>query len=62
MTAYPSAGVLADDRSWYKTLNRNQWSTLVASNLGWMFDGFETYALILTAGPAYVIEGARSSA
>jgi MFS family permease len=24
----------------------------VASNLGWLFDGFETYALILTVGPA----------
>jgi MFS family permease len=25
---------------------------LLAANLGWLFDGFETYALILTAGPA----------
>lgn len=30
-------------------LNRQQWRTLVAANLGWLFDGFETYALILTA-------------
>lgn len=37
---------------WYKTLNRAQWNTLGASNLGWLFDGFENYALILTAGPA----------
>ncbi|WP_213742396.1 MFS transporter [Bradyrhizobium sp. dw_411] len=37
---------------WYKTLNRTQWNTLAASNLGWLFDGFENYALILTAGPA----------
>lgn len=37
---------------WYKELSRAQWNTLAASNLGWMFDGFETYALILTAGPA----------
>lgn len=37
---------------WYKELTRTQWNTLAASNLGWMFDGFETYALILTAGPA----------
>ncbi|HEY9214398.1 MAG TPA: MFS transporter [Ancylobacter sp.] len=40
------------DRPWYKTLNRKQWNTLLASNLGWLFDGFENYALILTAGPA----------
>lgn len=37
---------------WYKTLTRSQWNTLTASNLGWLFDGFETYALILTVGPA----------
>jgi MFS family permease len=37
---------------WYRTLNRKQWNTLVASNLGWLFDGFENYALILTVGVA----------
>jgi MFS family permease len=49
------AGVaLKDDPTvpWYKTLNRTQWNTLGATNLGWLFDGFENYALILTAGPA----------
>ena len=40
------------DVPWYRTLDRVQWNTLVASNLGWLFDGFETYALILTVGPA----------
>jgi MFS family permease len=40
------------DIPWYRTLNRKQWSTLLAANLGWLFDGFENYALILTAGPA----------
>ena len=25
---------------------------LIAANLGWLFDGYETYALILTVGPA----------
>ena len=39
-------------RPWYSTLNRSQWNTLFASNLGWMFDGYETYALILTIGAA----------
>jgi MFS family permease len=38
--------------TWYRSLHRTQWNTLVASNLGWMFDGFEAYALILTVGVA----------
>jgi MFS family permease len=35
---------------WYRTLNREQWRVLVASNLGWLFDGFEIFALFLTVG------------
>jgi MFS family permease len=38
--------------AWYRTLNRVQWNTLIASNLGWLFDGFETYGLVLTVGVA----------
>src|SRR5215468_5393578 len=37
---------------WYATLTRAQWRTLLAANLGWMFDGYETFALILTVGVA----------
>jgi MFS family permease len=37
---------------WYRTLTASQWRTLVAANLGWLFDGFETYALLLTVAPA----------
>jgi MFS family permease len=37
---------------WYRSLNRQQWNALFASNLGWLFDGYETYALILTVGIA----------
>ena len=37
---------------WYRTLNATQWKTLLASNLGWVFDGFEAFALILTVGLA----------
>ncbi len=37
---------------WYRALTRPQWRILLASNLGWLFDGYETYALILTVGPA----------
>src|SRR6516164_302215 len=35
---------------WYRTLGREQWRVLVASNLGWLFDGFEIYAIFLTVG------------
>lgn len=37
---------------WYRTLDRQQWKALLATNLGWMFDGYETFALILTLGVA----------
>ena len=37
---------------WYRSLNRTQWKALIASNLGWTFDGFEVFALILTIGAA----------
>ena len=37
---------------WYRALNRTHWNTLLASNLGWVFDGFEAYALILTVAVA----------
>lgn len=37
---------------WFRMLDRSQWRTLLAANLGWLFDGFESYALVLTAGPA----------
>jgi MFS family permease len=37
---------------WYRSLNATQWKTVFASNLGWMFDGYETFALILVVGVA----------
>lgn len=37
---------------WYRSLSRAQWKALIASNLGWTFDGFEVFALILTIGAA----------
>jgi MFS family permease len=37
---------------WYRAIDKQQWKALVASNLGWFFDGYETYALILTIGIA----------
>ena len=42
----------SSSRPWYAAVERKQWNTLFASNLGWMFDGYETYALILTLGVA----------
>src|SRR5438046_8182460 len=35
---------------WYRSLNRDQWKVLFASNLGWLFDAFEIFALFLTVG------------
>src|SRR3977135_562355 len=37
---------------WYRSLKRAQWNTLLASNLGWLFDGYETYALGISVGVA----------
>ena len=37
---------------WYRSLNKSQWNTLIASNLGWLFDGYETYALVISVGVA----------
>src|SRR5580704_15236807 len=37
---------------WYRTLDRRHWKALLATNLGWMFDGYETFALILTLAVA----------
>jgi MFS family permease len=45
-----AAGI--DREAWYQNLTALQWKTVLASNLGWVFDGFEAYALILTVGAA----------
>ena len=52
MTIETVAAPAAVQGPWYRSLTRQQWNVLVATNLGWLFDGFENYALILTAGPA----------
>jgi MFS family permease len=49
MSNVPAA---VDRGAWYQNLTPLQWKTVLASNLGWVFDGFEAYALILTAGTA----------
>src|SRR5271156_1921351 len=48
MTDITATGALP----WYRSLTSGQWRMLLAANLGWLFDGYETYALILTVGPA----------
>src|SRR5258708_37636559 len=47
-----TSAISATEGPWYGALSRSQWNALIASTLGWLFDGFETYALILTAGVA----------
>ena len=42
----------AGSGAWYRSLTWTQWKALIASNLGWTFDGFEVFALILTIGAA----------
>src|SRR5258708_33098491 len=44
--------VIAHEVPWYRLLGKSQWSTLIAANLGWMFDGYETYAVLLSVGAA----------
>jgi MFS family permease len=49
---------------WYRSLTREQWRVLGASNLAWLFDGFEIYALFLTVGFALhqLLESAQYAA
>ena len=54
--------IAAASQPWYRTLGRAQWKTLIAANLGWVFDGYETYALIISVGVALrqLLDPARS--
>src|SRR6201995_5177206 len=47
-----SQAVVTEEVPWYRLLSRSQWNTLIASNLGWMFDGYETFALVMVVGTA----------
>ena len=42
----------ARSKAWFREIDGRQWRALLAANLGWLFDGFETYTLVLTVGPA----------
>jgi len=37
---------------WYDDLTLKHWNVLLSSFLGWVFDGYESYALIVVLGPA----------
>lgn len=47
-----STASIAGTEPWYRSLDANQWKTMIAANIGWMFDGYETFALIITVGVA----------
>jgi MFS family permease len=47
-----STATVAGSQPWYRSLTATQWKTVFASNLGWMFDGYETFSLILVVGVA----------
>src|SRR2546426_11577016 len=46
------ATIAAREQGAPQALTAASWRALIASFLGWMFDGYETYALILVAGVA----------
>src|SRR5260370_38502507 len=58
MLSAPSA---VKSLTWYRELDRGHWRVLEASFLGWIFDGYETYSLLLVLGPALrqLLEPAR---
>jgi MFS family permease len=45
--AASSTPTTASRKPWHDGLTRNHWRILFASFLGWIFDGYETYALFL---------------
>jgi MFS family permease len=40
------------ERAWYREIDTRHWHVLSAAFLGWIFDGYETYALFVVMGPA----------
>ena len=47
MSGITSKQSLAADHAWYAGLQPMHWRILTASFLGWIFDGYESFALIL---------------
>ena len=46
------AATVARAESWTTSIDRAGWRALAASWLGWMFDGYETYAIVLVMAQA----------
>jgi len=46
------AATIASTAVWNASISKANWRALVASWLGWMFDGYETWALVLVMMPA----------
>jgi MFS family permease len=44
--------VTIEPLSWYSELDASHWHVLTGSFLGWIFDGYESYALVLVMTPA----------
>jgi MFS family permease len=49
-----SKSARSDKAAWYSELTPAHWKILIATFLGWVFDGYETYALVTVIGPAVV--------
>ena len=45
-------GTAASAELWSTSIGKSGWRALAASWLGWMFDGYETYAIVLVMGQA----------
>src|SRR5215831_2757630 len=43
---------IAKTAPWSSSIGNASWRALLASWLGWMFDGYETYGLVLVMAPA----------
>ena len=52
MTTEASIGVAAPMTSWRYGLTAQHWRVLWGSYLGWIFDGYEAFALIVALPPA----------
>jgi predicted MFS family arabinose efflux permease len=50
--AHATAAPATSAVPWYRVLDRCRWTTLAAANLGWLFDAYEAYALVLTVAVA----------
>ena len=46
-------GAVGFTGQWHRSLHQRQWRTLLAANLGCLFDGYESFALPLTLGVAF---------